>query len=210
MRNGFYLFQDNMNYSKVYGYVLLVLLTACEARDNSKYPTLAYLRATADSVANISSATTAIDTLRPTEDITRMTEVQQQNAITDFAETLIGVPYKYGACDPEVGFDCSGFISYVFHHFNIAVPRSSADFTRTGVDVPVNNSRRGDIILFTGTDSTETGIGHVGIITNNTNGTINFIHATSRKQMSVTITPLNDYYKSRFVKVVRVIKVDGA
>lgn len=209
MRNGFYLFPYNMNYSKVYSCVLLVILTACKTKDTGKCASLACLQAAADSEANLGKTLATIDTLRPTEDITEMTEIEQQNAITGFAETLIGVPYKYGASDPAVGFDCSGFISYVFHHFNIVVPRSSADFLHTGVDVPVNSSRRGDIILFTGTDSTEAGIGHVGIITNNSNGAINFIHATSGKQMSVTITPLNDYYKSRFVKVVRITNADS-
>jgi len=46
-----------------------------------------------------------------------------------FAETLQGIPYKYGSTDPRIGFDCSGFISYVFNHFGISVPRSSREFT---------------------------------------------------------------------------------
>lgn len=36
-----------------------------------------------------------------------------------FAKTVIGVPYRYGSTDPVNGFDCSGFITYVFNHFNI-------------------------------------------------------------------------------------------
>src|SRR4051794_35118480 len=42
--------------------------------------------------------------------------VQPQEVIT-FAKTLIGTPYHYASTDPKVGFDCSGFITYVFHHF---------------------------------------------------------------------------------------------
>src|SRR5437868_11387399 len=44
-----------------------------------------------------------------------------------FAESLIGVRYRYGSTDPVNGFDCSGFITYVFNHFDISVPRSSID-----------------------------------------------------------------------------------
>src|SRR5436190_23132267 len=43
--------------------------------------------------------------------------------LISYAQTLIGTPYKYASTDPSVGFDCSGFITYVFNHFNISVPR---------------------------------------------------------------------------------------
>ena len=127
------------------------------------------------------------------------------NELTNFAETLIGVPYRYGSTNPAVGFDCSGFITYVFNHFKIKVPRSSIDFTNVGKEIPVQSAKRGDIILFTGTDSTELFVGHMGIIVSNTD-TLRFIHSTSGKQYGVTITPLNKYYQGRFVKTLRVFR----
>lgn len=120
-----------------------------------------------------------------------------------FARTLIGVPYKYGSTDPAQGFDCSGFITYVFNHFNIEVPRSSIDFTNVGMPVEQQFAKPGDLILFTGTDTLETKVGHMGIVTENTDS-LRFIHSTSGKKYGVTITPLNEYYLKRFVKVVRV------
>jgi cell wall-associated NlpC family hydrolase len=126
------------------------------------------------------------------------------NELMTFAETLKGVPYRYGSTDPKVGFDCSGFITYVFNHFKIAVPRSSVDFTDVGKYIPKEEAKRGDIILFTGTDSTEKFVGHMGLITSNNGGKIEFIHSTSGKAYSVTVTPLNDYYMSRFVKCIRI------
>src|SRR4051812_31682311 len=36
-----------------------------------------------------------------------------------FSKTLKGIPYKYASTDPAAGFDCSGFITYVFNHFGI-------------------------------------------------------------------------------------------
>ena len=121
-----------------------------------------------------------------------------------FAKTLIGVKYKYGSTNPEYGFDCSGFITYVFSHFDIKVPRSSIDFTFVGKTVDLDSAKPGDLILFTGTDSTEKHIGHMGIIVFNQNKKLEFIHSTSGKQYGVTISPVNDYYMSRYVRTTRI------
>ena len=123
--------------------------------------------------------------------------------VVDFSKTLIGVPYLYGSTDPAKGFDCSGFITYVFKHFNIVVPRSSIDFTNVGTEVSAAHAKPGDLILVTGTDSTEKFVGHMGIVVSNID-TLRFIHSTSGKQYGVTITPLNRYYQGRYVKTVRI------
>lgn len=125
-------------------------------------------------------------------------------SVVDFAQTLIGTPYKYASSDPKAGFDCSGFITYVFNHFDIAVPRSSKDFEKSGETVSKKEARPGDLILFTGTDHRERTIGHLGIVTFSDPDTLLFIHSTSGKLSSVTITPLNDYYQARFVKIIRI------
>lgn len=124
--------------------------------------------------------------------------------VVKYSESLIGTPYLYGSTNPKQGFDCSGFITYVFKHFNISVPRSSIEFTNVAKEIPVEKSKPGDLILFTGTDSTERSVGHMGIIISNDSIQTLFIHSSSGKANGVTITPLNDYYKSRFVKVIRV------
>ena len=103
-----------------------------------------------------------------------------------------------------MGFDCSGFITYVFNQFRIAVPRSSKDFTNIQHEVPLQDAKPGDIILFTGTDSSIRVVGHMGIITENNNGAVQFIHSTSGKQYGVTITLLEKYYMGRFIKVIRI------
>lgn len=122
-----------------------------------------------------------------------------------YSKTLIGIPYKYASTDPGEGLDCSGFITYVFNHFGIEVPRTSADFTDKGTPIDLPFSKPGDLILFTGTDSTIRTVGHMGIITQ-TGDSIVFIHSTSGKAYSVTETTLNPYYMGRFVKVIRVFE----
>lgn len=122
--------------------------------------------------------------------------------LINFAETLIGVQYKYGSMIKAKGFDCSGFVNYVFNHFDISVPRSSVDFTNAGEEIPIEKSKPGDIILFTGSDAKSGVVGHIGIISENNNGEVKFIHASESR--GVIISGMNSYFLPRFVKVNRV------
>ena len=124
--------------------------------------------------------------------------------LLDFAKTLIGTPYKYGSNDPTAGFDCSGFLTYTFNHFHIAVPRSSIDFTNVGKAINLAAAKPGDLVLFTGTDSSNRVVGHIGIITSLQNGEYYFIHSSSGKAKGVTISVLSKYYAVRFVKAIRI------
>lgn len=120
-----------------------------------------------------------------------------------YAKTLIGIPYKYGSARPDSGFDCSGFITYVFNHFGIAVPRSSVAFTQVGRTVPLQEARPGDLILFTGTQAGSSVVGHMGIVTENADS-VRFIHSTSGRQYGVVVSAVTPQYQKRFVRVARV------
>ncbi|HUR10072.1 MAG TPA: C40 family peptidase [Flavitalea sp.] len=125
--------------------------------------------------------------------------------IVSFANTLMGTPYRYGSIDPFVGFDCSGFITYVFGHFNIKVPRSSVDFTDVGREIPETEAKPGDIILFTGTNADDRRVGHMGIVNKAfSEGDLEFIHSSSGKAYGVTLSNLTSHYRVRFVKVIRI------
>ncbi|MBC7383623.1 MAG: C40 family peptidase [Bacteroidia bacterium] len=134
----------------------------------------------------------------------QVTEEVTGRQLVDFAKTLLAIPYKYASSDPLEGFDCSGFITYVFNHFNIKVPRSSVDFTNTGNEVDIRTAKVGDLILFTGTVDTIRIVGHMGIVTENADN-LKFIHSTSGKANAVTVSTLTDHYKRRFVKIIRVL-----
>jgi cell wall-associated NlpC family hydrolase len=120
-----------------------------------------------------------------------------------FAKTLLGTPYKFGCTAPATGFDCSGFITYVFNHFNIDVPRSSEGFTNEGIQIPLADARPGDLILFTGTNSKIRTVGHIGLVTEHDTSGLRFIHSSSGRENAVIITVLDDRYMTRFVKVIR-------
>ncbi|TSD67750.1 NlpC/P60 family protein [Inquilinus sp. KBS0705] len=146
--------------------------------------------------------------LPPTDANGHYTTIQTGQTTPDelisFAISLTGVPYKYGSTDPQQGFDCSGFITYVFNHFGIQVPRTSVDFTYVNREISLQDAKTGDLVLFTGTDSTIRVVGHMGIIIARTGQPLTFIHSTSGKAMGVTETPLNTYYMGRYVKTIRV------
>jgi cell wall-associated NlpC family hydrolase len=144
--------------------------------------------------------------IKPVEPDKKRAEIQKihPDSLVAFARTLVGVPYLYASTDPANGFDCSGFITYVFNHFNIIVPRSSVDFTNYGSELTIVKAKPGDLILFTGIDSTIRIVGHMGIVESIKNDTLYFIHSTSGKMKGVAITPFGNYYRSRFVKVIRI------
>lgn len=121
--------------------------------------------------------------------------------LINFAETLIGIKYKYGGESIKGGFDCSGLVNYVFAHFGIPVPRVSVNFTNVGREIPIKDCRPGDLILFTGSNANSGVVGHLGIVTSNKNGDLKFIHAS---ESGVIISGMNSYFIPRFVKVNRV------
>ena len=183
------------------------------------------LAALTDSAAHIDSLKDHIDSLHTKIDsikkdsttsikeyfsgVTINTKNVPPQQVVDFAKTLVGIPYRYASTDPKVGFDCSGFITYVFNHFGIIVPRSSIDFTGVGKGITAEAAKPGDLILFTGTDSTEKFVGHMGLIVSNDKGVLNFIHSTSGKKYGVTITEFNGYYRSRYMKTIRIFPENG-
>lgn len=131
---------------------------------------------------------------------------ESTNVLMEFAKSMIGIRYRYASSNPKKGFDCSGFVSYVFQNFGFKVPRSSREFASSGEAKSLSDAKIGDIILFTGTNSRVRRIGHVGIIYSVNGDDIKFIHSSSGGAKGVTITSLNDgFYKKRFMKLVSIL-----
>jgi peptidoglycan DL-endopeptidase CwlO len=106
--------------------------------------------------------------------------------VVRFAKHLLGVPYEYGGNSPGSGFDCSGFVRYVYGHFGVSLAHSSfADFVR-GRTVGRRQMRPGDLVFF---DSA----GHVGIYL----GHGRFIHAPHSGTV-VRISTMRGWYGDRF------------
>ncbi|WP_291103116.1 MULTISPECIES: C40 family peptidase [unclassified Flavobacterium] len=131
------------------------------------------------------------------------TNVSLRDSIVGFGTKLLGKPYVAGCCSKN-GFDCSGFVFYVFQHYKIQVPRSSSQFGNFGKEIPIESVKKGDILVFL--SPTRNNIGHVGIVTNPKGKESDFIHASSGSEMKVIITSLKkEGYTRRFVKAVDVL-----
>ena len=123
-----------------------------------------------------------------------------RDSIVNYGMKYLGTPYVAAGSSKD-GFDCSGFVYYVFKHFKIQVPRSSPQYENFGKEIPINKVKKGDILVFL--SPTSNIIGHLGIVTNPKGMESDFIHSTSGRQMKVVITSLKTVgYKSRFVKAV--------
>lgn len=108
--------------------------------------------------------------------------------IVAFAEQFLGTPYVWAGSSPS-GFDCSGFVSYVFKNFGYTVNRTAASMYSNGVAVDKSELQIGDAMFFA---SSSESIGHVGIYI----GDGEFIHSSSGCGY-VTISGLDESYYSR-------------
>lgn len=125
--------------------------------------------------------------------------------LISFAKGFLGIPYRYASAKPEKGFDCSGFVHFVFSNFGVNVPHSSKAFKNLGMLVKPEDFKVGDVLVFYGYRNA-TQIGHVGIICEAAGMNSKFIHASSGKVKEVIISELNsEMYKRRFFQCVDVI-----
>jgi len=126
-----------------------------------------------------------------------------RDSILSFANQFLGTPYKYGG-ESTTGFDCSGFVKYVFKKFGFELPHSSAMMANSGEEKSKDIAEMGDIIVFKGRSSST--VGHVGIVFQNYLNDLIFIHSSSPRSGGVIISKLSEaYYKQRFIKVIDVL-----
>ncbi len=121
--------------------------------------------------------------------------------IIECAKQYLGTKYYYGGMTDK-GIDCSALILNAFKMNAIFLPRTSLAQAALGLDINIKQADIGDLIFFKTTRRNV--ISHVGIIVENYNGEIKFIHASSSE--GVTISSLeNNYFKNRFVEIKRII-----
>lgn len=86
----------------------------------------------------------------------------QAGSVVNFAMQFRGVPYKWGGASPG-GFDCSGFVKYVYAQFGLSLPHSAAGqySQRYGTFIDRSSLQPGDIVFFANTY--KRGLSHVGI-----------------------------------------------
>lgn len=120
----------------------------------------------------------------------------KEQGIMNEAKKYIGIPYRFGGTDVN-GFDCSGFIQYVFNRQGIKLPRSADEQYSKGKYVPINSLEPGDLVFF----STYTeGVSHSGIYVGNGD----FISATTSKGIIVSDMK-SGYWFERYIGAKRIL-----
>lgn len=143
--------------------------------------------------------TTIASTPKQTSAITSppiSTQTTKASVIIATSKEYIGVKYVFGGTTPS-GFDCSGFVQYVFAKNGVSLPRVSRDQFQVGTSISFSNLIPGDLVFFS---LAKNGVvDHDGIYVGNGQ----FINASSSK--GVTIYTLGSYWQSSFVGAKRVL-----
>jgi cell wall-associated NlpC family hydrolase len=106
--------------------------------------------------------------------------------VVGIAMQYLGTPYVYGGASPG-GFDCSGFVMYVFNQIGVSLPHNAAAQYGYGMPVSRDQLQAGDLVFFNG-------LGHVGIYI----GGGQFIHSPHTGDV-VKISSLTGWYSSTYV-----------
>lgn len=144
--------------------------------------------------ASTSSANTVVTNLPSTGD--------KGTDVVNFATQFLGYKYVLGGTTPSTGFDCSGFVYYIYNQCGISISRSLSAQASAGAHVDKSQLQPGDILIFsTGVAGQENKLGHSGIYIGNNQ----MIHAANSRRGVVTDTIASGYYKDNYIKARRVI-----
>ena len=121
--------------------------------------------------------------------------------VLERANEYYGVRYRMGG-NSRAGIDCSGLVCKAFESTDIKLPRTSIEMSRMGRRLQNYEVRKGDLIFFRTRGGRN--VNHVGLVVENNDGEIKFIHASSSQ--GVTLSSLNEaYYKKSFSHCNRIL-----
>jgi len=127
--------------------------------------------------------------------------VSMHPAVISLALSLQGTPYRNGGSDPS-GFDCSGFVQWVFAQQGLALPREVKDQYRAGSEIDSDDILPGDLVFF---ETVSSGASHVGIAL----GGGEFVHAPSSRGVVRIERYTSRYWTDRWVGARRIAAADA-
>lgn len=111
----------------------------------------------------------------------------------------LGVRYSYGGTTPS-GFDCSGFVSYLFASHGFKISKASRELAHFGHEVKLECVQPGDLAFFKGRSTKSSEVGHVALVINAMGNRWDIIHATVHKGIWIDHDVMNiEYYQKRFL-----------
>ncbi|MCQ2997694.1 C40 family peptidase [Pseudomonas syringae] len=128
------------------------------------------------------------------------------DSILERGKSLIGTRYRFGGTSTKSGFDCSGFIGYLFREeAGMSLPRSSREMIN--IDAPLvkrNDLEPGDLLFFSTAGRGR--VSHAAIYL----GDNQFIHSSSRRSGGVRVDSLDDVYWSKtFIEAKRALAMES-
>lgn len=127
---------------------------------------------------------------------------QQVDQMITYAKKFLGTPYRYSGTTPS-GFDCSGFIQYVFGNFGFELGHSSYGMAEFGKTVKLADIRPGDLMFFKGSSTKSSRIGHVAMVIDVKEDGIYFIHSSSSRGVTIDNFKKSKYYIPRYITAKR-------
>ena len=135
------------------------------------------------------------------EDTLARTNTVLSATIIGEAMKYIGTPYRWGGKTPA-GFDCAGFVRYVYSKFGLTLSPSAPSQVREGTRLKNDEIQPGDLVFYGGSRNRKS-VGHVGLVTEVNSEGFKFVHASNT---GVRVSSSNEpYYRSRYICACRVI-----
>ncbi len=123
--------------------------------------------------------------------------LKKRQLVVQTALSLVGYPYRMGGDRPEMGFDCSGFVQYVFKVHGITLPRTTRQQLKVGRRVFRHKFKPGDLLFFKISRNRY----HVGIYI----GDGKMVHVSFREKKVIIENVKTSYWMKKFYRAKRVL-----
>ena len=123
--------------------------------------------------------------------------------ITNHAQELMGIPYKYGGNRPREGFDCSGLVVYLYQGAGLDMARTSRQQAKQGKVVNTSEARPGDLVFYKRRGGE---VFHVSVVVLSKPGELWVIHATSSRGVIRENILASSYWKPKMYQIRNVLR----
>lgn len=129
------------------------------------------------------------------------TSIETREEMVTFAVQFIGTPYKWAGNSPS-GFDCSGYIGYIYNNYGVSVPRSASALKENSTKISDKEATKGDLVFF----KTGNKITHVGLVISEVGEPLTMIHSSTSKGIIKTEVHASTYWSKKYAGAGRILE----